>query len=452
MGRSSIIDDKKTDEILESLYKLRIRESDQLRTVLELYDMEIIRKVSTPNYQKLKTMVKRSTDQKLRLRNFDARHGKIESGAVGKGRKGATSVEGGKCICNQLKEKGQCPKGDQCSFRNVTEDRAQKPEHTAATPSEPAFSRCRSVSRKRSIRGKSNHGSTLRQPCRYFLKGTCTGTPCEHRRSPECQFYKNQTGCKAGDKCRFPHHKVDEQPKKKPKKRYSPKRKESNDKNAVAIVTRVSQLGCVRKIQMHSFLKVESLGETRCRKSWNQFKGYDSQSLRYVMRREKKGPSLGKINVKVPHQRSPYAVKFEDRSHEETERQQRCARSKAWNLAKNIFKLKEKDKATFYFPTEEWVLLAASTNEPEEREFVVDSGASMHMVSEKDLNSAELETRRTSRSPTTVMTANGEVQTREEATVYVKQLDLFVKVMFLEETLAVLSLVKLCEDHGYTYH
>ena len=39
----------------------------------------------------------------------------------------------------------------------------------------------------------------------------------------------------------------------------------------------------------------------------------------------------------------------------------------------------------------------------------------MHMVSERDLDSAELETMRTSRSPTTVMTANGEVQTREEA-------------------------------------
>ena len=49
----------------------------------------------------------------------------------------------------------------------------------------------------------------------------------------------------------------------------------------------------------------------------------------------------------------------------------------------------------------------------------------MHMVSKKDLNSAELETMRTSRSPTTVMTANGEVQTREEATENVKQLDLF---------------------------
>ena len=50
------------------------------------------------------------------------------------------------------------------------------------------------------------------------------------------------------------------------------------------------------------------------------------------------------------------------------------------------------------------------------------------------------------------MTANGEVQTREEATVHVKELDLFVTVMLLEETPAVLSLGKLCEDNGYTNH
>ena len=42
------------DDILESLYKLRIRESDQLKTVLELYGMEIHQKISVPNYQKLK--------------------------------------------------------------------------------------------------------------------------------------------------------------------------------------------------------------------------------------------------------------------------------------------------------------------------------------------------------------------------------------------------------------
>ena len=49
----------------------------------------------------------------------------------------------------------------------------------------------------------------------------------------------------------------------------------------------------------------------------------------------------------------------------------------------------------------------------EEREFVVDSGASMHMLSRKDLNSAEFETVRVSENPITVVTANGEVQTRE---------------------------------------
>ena len=69
-----------------------------------------------------------------------------------------------------------------------------------------------------------------------------------------------------------------------------------------------------------------------------------------------------KKKVKSPHQRSPYATNFADRSHEETERQERCARGKAWNLAKHIYKLKEKDKATFYSPTDEWIMPAACTN------------------------------------------------------------------------------------------
>ena len=37
-----------SDDILESLYKLRIRGSDQLKTVLELYDMEIHQKYRCP--------------------------------------------------------------------------------------------------------------------------------------------------------------------------------------------------------------------------------------------------------------------------------------------------------------------------------------------------------------------------------------------------------------------
>ena len=66
----------------------------------------------------------------------------------------------------------------------------------------------------------------------------------------------------------------------------------------------------------------------------------------------------------------------------------------------------------------------------------------MHMLSKKDLNSSELETVKVSKNPTTVVTANGEVQTKEEATVYVKELDLFVTDMLLEDAPAVLSLGK----------
>ena len=40
------------DDILESLYKLRIPESEKLKTVLELYNMEIHQKVSTPIIKK----------------------------------------------------------------------------------------------------------------------------------------------------------------------------------------------------------------------------------------------------------------------------------------------------------------------------------------------------------------------------------------------------------------
>ena len=156
-----------SDNVLESLYTLRTRGSAQLKTVLELYDMEIHQKISMPNYQTLKTMVKRNIDQKLRLRNFDARHGRTETRAVVKNRKGLIGVEGGKGFCYQWKEKGQCSKGDHCSFRHESNDSAQKPEHTAGTPSEPSFSRGRSVSKKRSIQGKSNDGTILRKPCRF---------------------------------------------------------------------------------------------------------------------------------------------------------------------------------------------------------------------------------------------------------------------------------------------
>ena len=75
----------------------------------------------------------------------------------------------------------------------------------------------------------------------------------------------------------------------------------------------------------------------------------------------------------------------------------------------------------------------------------------MHMISKKDLSGTEMDTLTKSCSPTIVITANGEVQTHEEATVYVKDLDIFLTMKVIENRPAVLSLGKFCDENGYSY-
>ena len=75
----------------------------------------------------------------------------------------------------------------------------------------------------------------------------------------------------------------------------------------------------------------------------------------------------------------------------------------------------------------------------------------MHVISKKDLSDAEMDILTKSCSPTTVITSAGEVRTHEEAIVYVKELDTFLTMKVLENTPAVLSLGKLCDENGYSY-
>ena len=53
------------DDNLEVWYKIRIRESDKLKTVLELYDLEIHQKKAGPDYRRLKTMVKKKVSSRF---------------------------------------------------------------------------------------------------------------------------------------------------------------------------------------------------------------------------------------------------------------------------------------------------------------------------------------------------------------------------------------------------
>ena len=76
----------------------------------------------------------------------------------------------------------------------------------------------------------------------------------------------------------------------------------------------------------------------------------------------------------------------------------------------------------------------------------------MHMLSIKDLSNAEMDTLTKSFSPTIVITASREVQTHEEAiNCACQRIGIFLTMKVLENTPAVLSLGKLCDENGYSY-
>ena len=346
----------------------RIRESEKLKTVLELYNTEIHQNKAGPDYH----------------RNF-------ETSAVVKNQGTKQRVRRILGDCWQWETNGQCVKGDNCSFRRDIDKRGKV---TPTNPSPNSFMQQneRKSSRTRSPRGRSPSGGMSRLPCKDYLKGTCTNSFCEKWHPPECLFYKTKSGCRFGEKCSSAHHQVEEQPSKRSKK--------NGDKSAVAMLTITRQLGCVcqdmEPPKSSSILRKSSniRKPIRCLR-------FTEAVVRHANIRDQ-NPSLGMICPSDRHQRDPSAPKFDDRSQEETEWQERCAREAAWRLAKNILKFKEKDKTAFFSPSENRCLPAPSTLKPEKREFVVDSGASMHMISKKDLNFAEMDTLTTSRSPTTV--------------------------------------------------
>ena len=166
-----------SDDILEGLYKLRIRESQKLKTVLELYNMEIHQKKAGPDNQ-------RRIEQDLRNRNFGARNGNYEKNAVVKNQGTKQRVQRILGDCWQWETNGQCSKGDNCSFRHDINKRA---EMTQPNPSPNSFMQQdeRKASRTRSPRGKSPSGRMSRWPCKDYLKGTCTNSFCEKWHPPE---------------------------------------------------------------------------------------------------------------------------------------------------------------------------------------------------------------------------------------------------------------------------
>ena len=332
-----------SEEILEQLYKLRIRESEKLKTVLELYNMEVDQKKAGPYDHRLKTMVGRSIEQRI----FEARNGNYETSVMVKNQGTKQREQRTLGDCWQWKANGQCSKGVNCSFRHDTNERAKS---TQPNPSPRSSTRQngKNASTTRSLRDRSPSGRMARLPCKDYVKGTGTNSFCEKWHPPECWFYKSENGCRFGEKCSHAHRQVHEPPSKRSTK--------DGDKSAVAMLNRHEQHQRTGKPVLDAYSSsTRQLGFvfqdmepptslSILRKSSNIRKPircvkFTKAVVRHACIRDQ-NPSLGMICPGDLHQRNPNAPKFEDRSQEETEWQEQCAREAAWRLAKNIIKIK----------------------------------------------------------------------------------------------------------------
>ena len=122
------------------------------------------------------------------------------------------------------------------------------------------------------------------QPCTYVPRGTCTRSPCEYWHSPECQFYKTESGCNAADKCLFPHHKVDEQPNISPNRATIPTKEEKAKKKRCSYCEYCPTIGlclCEQYTHKYSTYRVaqHDLIASRERASLKSWKAQDCTSL-----------------------------------------------------------------------------------------------------------------------------------------------------------------------------
>ena len=85
------------------------------------------------------------------------------------------------------------------------------------------------------------------------------------------------------------------------------------------------------------------------------------------------------------------------------------------------------------------------------REYLVDSGAALHIICNYALNKEELRTVRKLKEQVMLQTANGMIIASHEAKVHVVELDLSLWAIILKDAPCLISMGKLCREHGFTF-
>ena len=205
--------------ILESLYKLRIRESEKLKAVLDfVVQYEDSSEESWTWLSQIGDNGKKKYRGKFTKEDWPETEIMIQapwSRIRGQNQRDQRSLGD----CWQWKANGQCSKGDNCSFWHDTNKRATSTQPNLSLGSSTQQN-VKNASRTRSPTNRNPSGRMARLPCKDHLKGTRTNPLCEKWHPPECLFYKTENGCRFGEKCSYAHRQVDEQPSKRLKKEW----------------------------------------------------------------------------------------------------------------------------------------------------------------------------------------------------------------------------------------
>ena len=181
------------------------------------------------------------------------------------------------------------------------------------------------------------------------MKGSCTNPSCDYWHPPVCQNHESESECAFGDKCLCRHTKADRQPSKK-----------SGGTGSVALLNESKPLGCV----FQDAEPPESKSILRRSENWDHIIPSSSPWAHgTTKKRERNCPSSGVVqklvfvrrNLRIGHRKKP------------------CNKNDApaekhgiWQ--KNVHKLNEKDRVTFFSLAEVCVLLAPSLQNQKESE------------------------------------------------------------------------------------
>ena len=285
----------------------------------------------------------------------------------------------GRGDCILWNTKGQCSFGDSCAFKHDPKKKGKGKERPRSpSPTGPPHRNSIGdgkgsddgfVTDTPKFTGKSPWGKANRPLCTNFKKGSCQkGNSCNYCHVPECTTFETPGGCKLSDKCVFKHT-----------------AKSSDEKKNQQLLPSTSQQSMNVRCNYERFSRM-----TRPNSEWD----LHHLGNKYVLKRENLGFAVGVIQTGSQNPRNPNVPTFDERSIEWTLSMKEIARKAAWIFHKKVYRVSgsyNEDRNKFFKPSSTSNVSSPSKTTSKKRDFIVHSGASLHMMSKTDVALGEQE-------------------------------------------------------------